>query len=386
MMKKLKIERNIVDEISFGAIVRIRDQLLEMQRQGIKVYRLESGDPSFPVQDHIKKAIIDAVEKDKTHYTDSTGIPELREAIAKKLVEKNGILDASSENVMVTNGGMNALYVTFRSLLREGDGVIIPDPMWTEIAEIIKLSGGIPVHVPVDDYVDLIDSLKGNNIKAIFINSPHNPTGKVFSEKEFKKIIDFASENDLFIVSDEAYEDVIFDGKKNFSPGSKYEHTISLYSMSKTYAMSGLRIGYIHARDKIILERMKKMLRVTINGVNSITQYGAIAALQGPQSFVEEMKNEYQKRRDIILSALKGSKYLEPRKPDGAFYLWCKIKQYPNSLNDPWGMTEYILKKTGVGSTPGPVFGPSGNSFIRFAFSADTKIIQEASEVLKNLS
>lgn len=385
MMEKLTIERNIVDEISFGAIVKIRDQLLEMQRKGIKVYRLESGDPSFPVQDHIKNAIVYAVKNDKTHYTDSTGIPELRKAVADKLIEKNGILDATPDNVMVTNGGMNALYVTFRSLLREGDGVILPDPMWTEIAEIIKLSGGVPIHVPVDSYADSLDRIKGVKIRAIFINSPHNPTGKVFYEKEFTRIIDFASENGLFLVSDEAYEDVIFDGRKNFSPGSKYEHTISLYSMSKTYAMSGLRIGYIHARDKIILERMKKMLRVTINGVNSITQYGAIAALQGPQSFVEEMKNEYQKRRDIIFNALKGSKYLEPRKPDGAFYLWCKIKQYPNSVNDPWGMTEYILKKTGVGSTPGPVFGPSGNDFIRFAFSADTKIIQEASEMLKNM-
>ncbi|MGC8620018.1 MAG: pyridoxal phosphate-dependent aminotransferase [Thermoplasmata archaeon] len=384
-MKKLTIEKNIVDDVSFGAIVKIRDQLLEMQRKGEKVFRLESGDPSFTLEGHIKNAIIDAIKNDKTHYTDSTGIPELRKAISEKLKRKNGIMDADTDNVLVTNGGMNAIYVAFRSLLNNGDKVIIPDPMWTEIAEIIKLSGGTPVYMPSQNFVESIEKTRFQNLKAIFINSPHNPTGKVFTGNEFKKIIDFASDNALFLISDEAYEDVIFDGRKNFSPGSKYENTISLYSMSKTYAMSGLRIGYIHARDKKILERMRKMLRVTINGVNSITQYGAVAALNGPQDFVDLMKKEYQKRRDIIYYAVKDSKFLTPIKPEGAFYLWCKINEKPEGVHNSWDMSEFILKKTGVGSTPGPVFGPSGEDYIRFAFSADTKIIEEASSILKNL-
>ena len=154
-MKKIELKNNIVDDISFGAIVQIRDELLKMQREGKKVYRMESGDPSFSIPDHVKQAICEALMNNKTHYTDSTGIPELREAIAEKLRSKNKISKASSDNVFVTNGGMNALYIVFRSLLSKNDKVIIPDPMWTEINEIIKLSLGNVIHMPYLDYLDI---------------------------------------------------------------------------------------------------------------------------------------------------------------------------------------------------------------------------------------
>ncbi|PYB68505.1 pyridoxal phosphate-dependent aminotransferase [Thermoplasma sp. Kam2015] len=383
-MKQSIIGRNVVDDISFGAIVKIRDQLLEMQRNGKKVYRLESGDPSFSLPPHVKEAIKQAIENNKTHYTDSTGIPELRRAIAEKLVKKNGIKNATPENVIVSNGGMNALYVTFRSLISPGDEVIIPDPMWTEIAEIIKLAEGVPVRVPVENYTEnLLKYEDDERIKAVFINSPHNPTGLVFTPKQIDDIISFAESKGIFIVSDEAYEDVIFDGRKHVSPASKYDDTISLFSMSKTYAMSGLRIGYAHTNNDLLYERMKKLLRCTINGVNSATQYGAVAALTGPQEFVGQMRDEYQKRRDIIYNAVLKSPYLEPIKPGGTFYLWCRIKKFPEGVKDSWDMTYYLLDKTGVGSSPGPVFGPAGEGYIRFAFSADTEQIKEASELLE---
>ncbi|KAA8922195.1 pyridoxal phosphate-dependent aminotransferase [Thermoplasma sp.] len=384
-MKQIQLSRNVVDDISFGAIVKIRDQLLEMQRSGKKVYRLESGDPSFPIPDHVRMAIEEALKKNKTHYTDSTGIPELRKAIAEKLVKKNGIRGATPENVLVSNGGMNALYITFRSLIAPGEKVIIPDPMWTEIAEIIKLADGIPVRLPVENYIEEMRKYENDDkVRAVFINSPHNPTGYVFSEKQISEIIDFAESKGIFIVSDEAYEDVIFDGLKHVSPGSMYDDTISLFSMSKSYAMSGLRIGYAHTGNELLYDRMKKLLRCTINGVNSATQYGAVAALTGPQDYIAEMRSEYQKRRDIIYEAVSGSRYLEPLKPHGTFYLWNKIREYPPGVSDSWGMTSYLLEKTGVGSSPGPVFGPAGEGYIRFAFSAATDHIKEAAEVLKN--
>ncbi len=381
-MKRLK--KNIVDDISFGAIVKIRDDLLTMQREGKKVYRMESGDPSFDIPEHVKNAMIDAIKNNKTHYTDSTGIPELRDAIAQKLQRKNKI-NATKEDVLVTNGGMNALYVTFRALLAKNEFVIIPDPMWTEIGEIIKLALGIAIPSNIFNYVESLKSMDLKNVRAIFINSPHNPTGRVLSENEIRKIVNIASENGIFIVSDEAYEDVIFDGLLHFSPGSIYENTISLYSMSKTYAMSGLRIGYIHVKNSILKERMKKLLRCTINGVNSITQYGALAALNGPQDIVVKMRDEYQKRRDILYPYLKNSKYIEPYLPQGAFYMWNRIKEYPEGVNDSWGMSEFILKKTGVGSTPGPVFGSAGNNYIRFAFSLDTEKVRDAGILLSKL-
>ncbi len=318
----LELKENIVDDVSFGAIVVIRDQLLKLQREGKKVFRFESGDPSFEVPPHVKEAISEAIKNNKTHYTDSTGIPELREAISRKLVRKNNIRNADASNVLVTNGGMNGLYVAFRSLISQADEVII---------------------------------------------------------------IKFARENNIFIVSDEAYEDVIFDNMEHFSPGSLYEDTISLYSMSKSYAMSGLRMGYIHVKNEKLIERMKKMLRCTINGVNSITQYGAIAALSGPQNYIEEMRKEYQKRRDLIYEAAKESNYLEPFYPQGAFYLWARIKKYPDGLKDSWDFSKYILEKESIGSTPGPVFGPNNDQYIRFAFSAKTEDIEEGSLRLKEM-
>ena len=386
-MTRAPLGKNVVDEVSFGAIVKIRDQLLEMQQKGAHVFRLESGDPSFSVEDHVVRGMEDALESGKTHYTESTGIRELREAIAQDLRERNGIRDASPENVLVTNGGMNALYVSFRSLLSPGDRVIIPDPMWTEIAEIVKLAGGVPVPLSVEEYPGRIrDPGAGSGVKCIFLNSPHNPTGKVFNASEIRAIIEFATQHNLFLISDEAYQDVIFDGRRPFSPGSEYENAISLFSMSKTYAMSGLRVGYLHARDPVLLERMKKMLRVTINGVNSVAQYGALAALKGSQEGVERMRQEYQKRRDLIYHAVKDSEYLEPRYPEGAFYLWCRIRKYPAGISDPSGMAEYILRRTGVGSVPGPVFGNAGRNSLRFAFSASTDKVREASELLKALT
>ena len=385
-MTRPPLDKNIVDEVSFGAIVKIRDQLLEMQRKGAKVYRLESGDPSFAVEKHVAQGMEEALTSGKTHYTESTGIHELREAIAEDLRTRNGIRDASPDNVLVTNGGMNALYVSFRSLLAPGDRVLIPNPMWTEIAEIVKLSGGVAVPLPVEEYATAIRKQSaGGKVKGIYLNSPHNPTGKVFDVAETREIIEWASEHDAFLISDEAYQDVIFDGRTPFSPGSEYGDTISVFSMSKTYAMSGLRVGYLHARDPVLLERMKKMLRVTINGVNSLAQYGALSALKGSQEWVGRMRQEYQTRRDLIYQAVKDSPYLEPRYPEGAFYLWCRIRRYPEGVSDPSGMTEYILRRTGVGSVPGPVFGSAGADSLRFAFSAGTEKVREAAELLRAL-
>lgn len=379
------LEENIVDSVSLGTIVQIRDQLLNMQRQGKKVYRLESGDPSFKLPDHIMKGIDDAMKSGKTHYTDSTGIPELREAISRKLKDKNKIKGAVPESVFVTNGGMNGLYVGFRSLISPGDEVVIPNPMWTEIAEIIKLSGGKPIYVPIERYTDLENVLGDKKPKVVFINSPHNPTGRVFKPEEVSKVVEFANDSNAFIVSDEAYEDVIFDGNSHLSPGSIYEDTLSLYSMSKSYAMSGLRLGYVHTNNPKIKERIKKMLRCTINGVNSITQYGAIAALNGPQQVVEDMRKEYQLRRDLIFHGAKGSRYLEPFFPGGAFYLWTRIKEYPEGKKDSWDFSKYLLERTAIGSTPGPTFGPDNEDYIRFAFSTKTEDIREAAELIREM-
>lgn len=388
---------HILDSISFGAIVAVRDRLLALQAGGRKIYRLESGDPSFDVPPNVREAIVAALAKGQTHYTASTGIQPLRDAIVTKVRRDNKLPIDNADQVCVTNGGMHALFLTFASLLDAGDEVIIPDPMWTEIAENIKLAYGVPVRCALD--VEHGMAYTAANIerhitprtKAIFINSPQNPTGAVIARDGLKEIADLAIRHNLAIISDEAYEHVIFDGAEHVSIGSMpgaEERTVSLYSMSKSYAMSGLRIGYIAARDPEFHERVKKLLRCSTNGVNSIAQYGAAAALTGPQDATRAMGAEYQVRRDLLLEGLAGVRALQPFKPSGSFFLWTKIDpswEGYKGARDDWAMTNYLIDQGGVGSSPGTAFGPAGEGYVRFAFSSDRAQVVEAAGIIKRL-
>lgn len=386
---------HILDNISFGKIVQVRDKLLQAQAMGKKVYRFESGDPSFSIAPHVLKAIKKAAEEGKTHYTANSGIPELRKAIVEKLETKNGYKEVSLDNIFVTNGGMNSLFALFISLLDPEDEVIIPEPMWTEIAENIKLGRGIPIPAKLtadNEYeytMNQIEDCITPKTKAIYICSPHNPTGAVLSKDKLKKIIDIASKNDLWIVTDEAYEDVIYEPYIHHSIaalGSDYqEKIISSYSFSKSHAMSGLRLGYLVTYSNILIKRLPKILRCSINGVNSIAQWGAVAALQGDQGHIKEMKKEYMKRRDIMYDALIGIEGVKPFLPKGAFYMWVDLEP---TIYDNLGFstTEEIsdyLAGLGIGCAPGDSFGASCQNSLRFAFSCATSMVQEGSEELK---
>ena len=385
---------NIVDQVSLGAIVQVRDRLLEQQAHGRKILRLESGDPSFNIPDVAREAMEKALRDGLTHYTASTGIAPLREAIFKKVTTQNGLKVPDFDHVIVTNGGMHGLYIIFRALLESGDEVILPDPMWTEIAENIRLAGGRPVPVrlrPEMDYQyepDAIEAAITPRTRAIFINTPQNPIGVVAERNTLQAIAALAEERNLYLISDEAYEHVIFDGREHVSLGSvpgAQDRTISVFSLSKTYAMSGLRLGYVIVNQPLLLERMKKLVRCTINGVNSVAQYGAAAAMNGPQDATRSMRTEYQKRRDILFEALQGAPTLKVFKPGGAFYLWCQIQpEWPGyeGKTDDWSMTNYLIDKAGIGSSPGSAFGAAGAGYIRFAFSCSTDQVEQAARML----
>lgn len=388
---------HIVDQVSLGAIVQVRDRLLEQQARGRKVLRLESGDPSFDIPVHVREAMEKALKDGMTHYTASTGIPILRKAILQKVTSENKLTVPSEDHVVVTNGAMHGLYILLRSMLDAGDEVILPDPMWTEIAENIRLSGGKPVPVVLKEESGYqydpaeIEAAITPRTRAIFVNSPHNPIGAVASLDTLKTIARIAEKHNLILVSDEAYEHVLYDGGVHVSLGSlpgAQNRTISVYSMSKTYAMSGLRLGYLVINDPLLLDRIKKLVRCTINGVNSVTQYGAAAALTGPQDSTKSMAQEYQKRRDILLSALEKAPYVQAFKPGGAFYLWAHIlPEWPgyNGKNDDWSMTDYLIDTAGIGSSPGSAFGPAGDGHIRFAFSCSTSQVEEAASLLPDI-
>jgi aspartate aminotransferase len=387
-------QRHPVDAIALGGIVTVRDRLIEQQAHGKKVFRLESGDPSFAIPAHVAAALEKAVRDGQTHYTAGAGIKPLREAMFRKLREENRLPLESFHDVLVTNGAMNALYVAFGALLEAGDEVVMPDPTWTETADNVALAGGVPVraplHAPHYHYTaDEIAPCLTPRTRAIVINSPHNPTGQVYTRDEIEGIVRLAERHGLWVLSDEAYEHVLFDGREHVSAGALgYPKVISVYSFSKSYAMSGLRVGYVAVHDELLLERMAKLLRCTINGVNSATQFAAVAALTGPQDATRAMCAEYQKRRDALWDAVKDARLLHAVKPEGAFYLWARIDEsWPGyqGKRTGWAMTEYLLDQAGIGSAPGEVFGTAAAGHVRFAFSCSTDQVVEGAEMLRQI-
>jgi len=385
-----------LDLISLGKIVQVREQLLAAQAKGAHVFRFESGDPSFDVPPHVLEAIAAAGRAGKTHYIPNNGIPELRRALAEKVQRVNGIAGVTPADVFVTNGAMHALYSTFAAMLTAGDEVIIPDPMWTEVAENIRLAGGIPVGVPLraaDAFEydpGAIEAAITPRTVAIFVNTPHNPTGAVLEEDRLREIVAIAERHDLWLVADEAYEDVIYPPNVHRSPASLApewgEKTVSVYSFSKSHAMPGLRVGYIVTRSPILKDRLPKILRCTINGVNSLAQWGALAAVTGDQSHLAAMRTEYQQRRDIMVQALSGIEGIAPFEPRGAFYLWAETDAALYRRLGVEGADELsdVLAARGIGSAPGSAFGTSVDA-IRFSFSTDTAAVREGAGVLREL-
>ena len=384
-----------IDRISFGKIVQIRETLLRAQADGRKVVRFESGDPSFSVAPHVLDAITAAGRAGRTHYVPNDGIPELRKALAEKLRTKNGIADAAPEHVFLTNGAMHALFVAFGCLLLPGDEVIIPDPMWTEVAENIRLAGAMPVGVPVrmaSDYTyepGAIAAAITPRTRAIFINSPHNPTGAVLGRETLESILAIARHHDLWIVSDEAYEDVLYPPHVHHSTaalaGDWAPRVLSVFSFSKSHAMAGLRTGYLVAQPTALRERIQKLLRCTINGVNSLAQWGALAAVTGPQDTIPRMQAEYAKRREVMLAALEGIPGVRAFPPRGAFYVWAELDQelYERvGVADADALSAWLAAR-GIGSAPGDAFGTSCRNAIRFAFSCDTPMVEEGSTLLR---
>lgn len=377
---------HITDGVPSGGIVSIRDGLIDMQGEGKKVFRLESGDPSFDTPEHVKEAISRAIRDGHTHYTAGTGIKQLREAVLEKVTIQNKLSISSINNIFVTNGAMNGLYVTFRAMLSPGDEVIIPDPCWTETADNIRLAGGVPVYGHYSQ-PELWESLITIRTKAVVINSPQNPTGLVYTKSQLEKLVEMCDKHNLTLVSDEAYEDILFD-REHVSPDSLTDSTnvVSIYSFSKSHAMSGLRLGYVVTMNPVLKKRIAKLLRCTINGVNSATQWGGIAALTGSRNHIIRMNKEYEYRRDVLYEALNGVHGLYPDKPKGAFYIWAKVHEYETGFKNAWDVSNHLVKRFGIGSAPGNVFGSGHSKYIRFAFSCSSKQVEDAANILSDNS
>ena len=366
------------DSVPVSAIVRIRDMMYTVKDP----FRLDQGDVSFDAPDTFKQAVAKAMGDNRTHYLPTAGIPPLRKAFAEKMRKKNGIPIGSDDEILVTNGGTHALYAVFHSILEPGDEVIIPDPEWPPTMAMVKAAGGVPVQVRLREELgwrwDIADVEKAITPKTrvLYINSPNNPSGGVLTRSDIEKLAELAKQRNLLVVSDEAYEDVVYKGEhvSIASLPGMYDRTIPVYTLSKSYAITGVRVGYFAMKDPGLRERGLKIVLYTTSNVSSIAQYGAVGAMEGSQQCIEDFKKELLYRRDMFYKGLEEAApgVFSGKPPDGAFYAFVKINAdfakstgiTGDSLS--WAMAEYLIKNARIGCVPGVDFGPGSEGYLRF--------------------
>ncbi len=322
-----------------------------LKAQGLDLVGFTAGEPDFETPAHIKEAAIRAIQENFTRYTTVAGIPELREAISVKFEQFNH-LHYTAEQIVVSNGGKHSLKNIFTAILNPGDEVIIPAPYWLSYPEIVKLEGGVPVFLystPEKQYKVSAEQIKQAitpRTKAVILNSPNNPTGMVYSREELEAIAKVVVEADIYCISDEIYENLIYDGKAHVSMASLdpaiYARTITMSGLAKGYSMTGWRVGYTGSS----LELARLMAGVQshqTSNINSIAQKAAVAAFTGPQDTVDEMCRAFAARRDYIWERIQHIPHMQALKPEGAFYLFVNVGEVLNRM--------YKGQKVGDGAT-----------------------------------
>jgi len=385
----MEVSKRIAAIAPSGSIA-IAAKITKLRKNGEKIIGLNVGEPDFEAPEKVISATVKALKEGKTRYSLVRGEDTLREEITNYYNRKY-TRKISEENILVGNGSKQILYNAFQAILNEGDEVIIPIPYWVTIPESVKLAGGVNVLVDTKDNFHLdLDKIKASiteKTKAIYINTPNNPTGVVYTKEELLSLGEIAKEHNLFIVSDEAYEALVYDG--NFVTPSTlsqdlFNRTICVQSFSKTFCMTGFRIGYMIANKEIIshIDRFQGHL---CGNIAPFSQYGAAQALKSENEIVLPLIEEMRERRDLSYDLF--SKLFPCHKPEGAFYLFLDIKPYIEAglVKDSAHMVDFLIDQAKVALVPGSSFGQEG--FIRLAYTADKNDIQEAftriSEVLK---
>lgn len=354
-----------------------------MKREGVDICSFSAGEPDFDTPQHIKDAAIKALESGKTRYGPAAGEPGLREAIAHKLQHHNQ-LNYKAENIVVTNGGKHSLFNIFLALLNEGDEVIIPAPFWVSYPEMVKLATGTPVIVhttPESRYKITPEQLRQAitpRTRVLIMNSPSNPTGMVYSPEELRSIAEIVIEHDLIVVSDEIYEQLLYDGTQQMSIGAvspeMFDRTIISNGFAKGYSMTGWRIGYV-AGPLDLIKAVTTLQSQSTSNVCTFAQYGAIAALENSQDCVQEMLSAFTARRQGIYDLINETPGLSCLKPDGAFYMFINIAQTGlGSLE----FCDRLLTEHHVALIPGIAFG--ADDHVRASYATDMKTIERGME------
>jgi len=387
----LKLSKR-VKQLAPSATLAITAKAKALKQQGVDVVGLGAGEPDFNTPEHIMKAAIEAMKAGHTKYTASGGIPELKQAIIEKLERDNGLRYEPAQ-IIVTVGAKHALYNLFQVLLDEGDEVIIPSPYWVSYEEQVKLAGGVPVIIEGKEerqFKITPEQLKEaitDRTKAMLINSPSNPTGMVYSGEELKAIGKVCVDHDVLIVSDEIYEHLIYGDEKHVSMASLgpefYDRTVIINGVSKTYSMTGWRIGFA-AGPKELIQAMTDLSSHSTSNPTSIAQYGAIAAFSGTHEPVEEMKKAFKERRDYVMERIRRIPGFSCQTPAGAFYAFINIREALErsgyQTTDEWAKA--LLEQSHVAVVPGSAFGSKDH--IRISYATSKEQLEKAFDRIEN--
>lgn len=367
----------IIEGIKDSKSIELMLKANALKDAGIDIISLAGGEPDFATPNLIKQKAIEEINNNNTHYAVGKGIIALRKAISKKLMEENGV-SVSEDEIIVTPGAKMAIYLAVHACISHGDEVLILTPSWVSYSEIVKSAGGTPVEVKLDSNdkyrlkQELLENKTTSKTKMIIVCSPNNPTGRVLSEEEISELIRFAKDKDIIVLSDEIYEKIVYDGKKNISLASKHElysKTLTVNGFSKAFAMTGWRLGYI-AGPANIINSIYKLFIHTVTGTPPFIQEAASLAFECEKE-ISEMVAEFERRKKYFVSQLKDIKEINVFEPEGTFYVWVKF----NTIERP---AEYLLNKAGVICIPGEAYGTGFEKFVRFSISSDMKNIEEA--------
>ena len=357
----------------------------EMRATGLDVIGFGAGEPDFPTPQHICDAAKEALDLGMTRYTPAAGTKELRKAICEKLRRDNDMTYTYGD-ILVSSGAKHTLFTILQGIIDPGDEVLIPTPCWVSYPEMVRMAGGVPIFIPADESTNFIPTSRDiasrvtRRTKAIIITSPSNPNGSVWEQEQLQFVADLAVSHPFYVISDEIYEKLIYDGRKHLSIAQLGEQiksqTFLVNGMSKAYAMTGWRIGYV-AGPRHEITAMANFQSQATSNANTIAQYAAMKALQGDQSCVDEMVKEFEKRRNLMVERINAIPGISCRKPQGAFYIMMNIKQLLGRtyngrvLESSMDFAELLLAEKQVAVVPGVAFEAEGYCRLSYAVSAD---------------
>lgn len=378
-------QANLGTETAFETLAKAK----ELERQGKSIIHLEIGEPDFDTPLHIRDAAKKALDDGFTHYGPSAGQLELREAIAKHQTERQGY-EISSDNVIVTPGGKPVMFFTIMALVEEGDEVIYPNPGFPIYESMIRYMGGSPVPMQLNEDagynadVDNLESLVTPRTKLMIVNSPNNPCGSVIPEPDLQRLAEIAIDNDIIVMADEIYKDMYYGDQEHVSitkfPGMR-ERTVILDGFSKSYAMTGWRLGYGVFPD-FLVEPVVRLMTNSVSCTSVFSQMAAIAALEGPQDSVGMMMEEFTKRRDLVVAGLNSLPGITCPEPKGAFYVFPNIKGTGLSSKE---FAEKAMYEAGVALLAGTAFGSFGDGYVRISFANSQENLREAIQRLRTI-